>query len=74
MNAFCVSRLLPTGARRTIMYTVPLCKAKSEQEGRPMIKAWTKEGIKGEEYDVEWVPFETGPVRKKLESQFGFRF
>lgn len=73
MNAFCVSRLLTTGARRTIMYTVPLCKAESEKQGRPLAKVWTKEGIKGEETDVEWVPFETEPIRLVLNSQFGFK-
>jgi hypothetical protein len=35
---------------------------------------YSKECIKGIEYDIEWVPFETQPVRKVLERDFGFHF
>lgn len=39
-----------------------------------MAKLYTKEGIRGEETDVEWVPFETESVRKVLAREFQFKF
>ena len=62
---------LLNGARRTLGYSDALGK---EEGGRKFAKVWTKEGIKGEEYDVEWVPFETGPIGDVLRKQFWGKF
>lgn len=67
VNFFVVSILLPDGARRTLGYSEALGK---EEEGRKFAKVWTKEGVKGEEYDVEWVAFETGPLGELLRKEF----
>ncbi|BGP30133.1 hypothetical protein JCM10296v2_001885 [Rhodotorula toruloides] len=73
-NIFIASRLLPNGARRTICHGIPAIDASAPQDGRKYAKVYSKEGIKGVDYDVEWVPFETQPVRVVLERDFGFQF
>jgi hypothetical protein len=67
VNFFVVSILLPSGARRTLGYSSALGK---EEGGRKYAKVWTKEGIKGEETEVEYVPFETGPIGEVLRREF----
>ena len=76
VNFFVVSVLLKTGARRTLSYGVaPVDMNAGGAEGTiRQAKLYTKEGSKGEEYDVEWVEFETGPVRAVLEREFDFKF
>ncbi|GAA5888060.1 hypothetical protein JCM6882_000267 [Rhodosporidiobolus microsporus] len=73
-NAFVVSLLLPNGARRTLAHGIAALARGAPQDGRKYAKLYTKEAIKGEEYDVEWVPFETEPIRKVLEKEYGFLF
>lgn len=67
VNFFVVSILLPSGARRTLGYSQALGK---EEGGRKLAKIWTKEGVKGDEYDVDWIPFETGPIGDVLRREF----
>lgn len=78
VNFFVVSVLLPSGARRTLSYGPPPIDMQNgnEAEAAAMKKAklYTKEGILGEEIDVQWIPFETGRVRAVLEKEFGFIF
>ncbi|SGZ22170.1 BQ5605_C022g09441 [Microbotryum silenes-dioicae] len=74
MIFFVVSILLPTGARKTLSYGAPPIDLKDSDDNLIKAKLYTKEGIKGEEENVEFIPFETGPIRKVLEREFGFRF
>ncbi|KDE07004.1 hypothetical protein MVLG_02740 [Microbotryum lychnidis-dioicae p1A1 Lamole] len=74
MIFFVVSILLPTGARKTLSYGAPPIDLKDGDDNLIKAKLYTKEGIKGEEENVEFIPFETGPIRKVLEREFGFRF
>lgn len=76
VNFFVVSILLKTGARRTISFGAPPVDMNvgGAQGTKLQAKLYTKEGIRGEEFDVEWVDFETGPVRAVLEREFGFKF
>ncbi|KAL8283224.1 hypothetical protein RQP46_006002 [Phenoliferia psychrophenolica] len=75
-NFFVVSVLLQSGARRTISFGNPPVDmdTKGAQATKRQAKLYSKEGIRGEEFDVEWVDFETGPVRAVLERDFGFKF
>ncbi|GAA5987844.1 hypothetical protein JCM5350_003169 [Sporobolomyces pararoseus] len=75
-SIFLVSKLLPTGARRTLCHGIPAIDqhAPVHPDGKKLAKLYSKEGIKGEEYDVDWVVFETGPMREVLEKEFNFRF
>ena len=59
--------MLPNGARRTLGYSKVLGK---EEGGKRFAKVWTKEGINGEEFDVDWIPFETGPISDVLRNDF----
>ncbi|SCV69018.1 BQ2448_2038 [Microbotryum intermedium] len=74
MIFFVVSILLPSGARKTLSYGAPPIDLKDGEDNLIKAKLYTKEGIKGEEEDVQFVPFETGPMREVLEREFGFRF
>ncbi|ORY59418.1 hypothetical protein BCR35DRAFT_309276 [Leucosporidium creatinivorum] len=76
VNFFVVSLLLATGARRTLSYAPPPAGTKSEElyEASQKAKLYTKEGIKGEEQDISFVPFTTSAIRRVLENEFGFRF
>ncbi len=67
VNFFVASILLPDGARRTLGYSKALRK---EEGGREYAKVWTKQGVTGAEFDVEWVPFETGPIGDVLRREF----
>ncbi|KAI5478311.1 arylamine N-acetyltransferase [Pseudohyphozyma bogoriensis] len=67
---FVVSRLLPSGARRTISYPT----SDTGDKDKPQAKLYTKEGINGVEFDVEFVDFETEKVREVLRREFGFKF
>ncbi|GAA6027004.1 hypothetical protein JCM8097_006031 [Rhodosporidiobolus ruineniae] len=73
-SIFIASLLLPSGARRTLCHGIPAIERGAPLDGKKYAKLYSKEGIKGDEYDVEWVPFETVPVRDVLEREFGFRF
>ena len=75
-SIFLVSKLLPTGSRRTLCHGIPAIDqhAPVHPDGKKLAKLYSKEGIKGEEYDVDWVVFETGPMRGVLEKEFNFRF
>ncbi|KAM0756435.1 arylamine N-acetyltransferase 1 [Meredithblackwellia eburnea MCA 4105] len=70
---FVVSRLLPSGVRRTISFGGPQATPEGEDSKR-LAKLYSKEGIRGEEYDIEWVPFETLAMRDVLAREFGFQF
>ncbi|GAA5916594.1 hypothetical protein JCM8208_002117 [Rhodotorula glutinis] len=71
-SIFLTSRLLPNGARRSLCHGIPALEAGAPQDGRKYAKLYSKEGIKGEEYDVEWVPFDTQSIGAVLERDFGF--
>ncbi|BGP46102.1 hypothetical protein JCM10450v2_001942 [Rhodotorula kratochvilovae] len=71
-NIFITSRLLPNGARKTLCHGIPAIEGDAPQDGRKYAKLYSKEGIKGEEYDVEWVPYNTQAVGRVLEREFGF--
>ncbi|GAA5921760.1 hypothetical protein JCM1841_001851 [Sporobolomyces salmonicolor] len=74
-NIFIVSVLLaPSGARKTLVHGIPAIdqEAPLHPEGKKLAKLYTKEAILGREYDVEWVVFETGPIREVLEREFNF--
>ncbi|GAA5900398.1 uncharacterized protein JCM6883_002830 [Sporobolomyces salmoneus] len=75
-SIFLVSILLPNGARRTLCHGVPAIDraAPPHPEGKKLAKLYSKEGIKGSEFDIEWIAFETGPIREVLEKEFNFRF
>ncbi|GAA6000941.1 hypothetical protein JCM10207_007335 [Rhodosporidiobolus poonsookiae] len=73
-SIFIASVLLPSGARRTLVHGIPALERGAPQDGRKYAKLYTKEAIKGEEHDIEWVPFETHPVREVLARDFGYRF
>ncbi|GAA5944715.1 uncharacterized protein JCM15063_002378 [Sporobolomyces koalae] len=74
-NIFLVSILLPNGARRTLCHGIPAIDqhAPVHPEGKKLAKLYSKEGIKGTEYDVEWIVFETGPIREVLVREFNYR-
>ena len=71
-NIFITSRLLPNGARKTLCHGIPAIEGDAPQDGRKYAKLYSKEGIKGEEYDVEWVPYNTQAMGRVLEREFGF--
>jgi len=71
-SIFLTSRLLPNGARRSLCHGIPAIEAGAPQDGRKYAKLYSKEGIKGEEYDVEWIPFDTQAIGAVLEREFGF--
>ncbi|GAA5996303.1 uncharacterized protein JCM10292_007521 [Rhodotorula paludigena] len=71
-NIFLISLLLPNGARRSLCHGIPAIEAGAPQDGHKYAKVYTKEGIKGEEYDVEWVPYNTQAMRRVLQRDFGF--
>ncbi|GAA5978889.1 hypothetical protein JCM11641_003604 [Rhodosporidiobolus odoratus] len=73
-NAFISSLLLPDGARRTLVHGIPAIERDAPADGKKYAKLYTKEAIKGEEYDVAWIPFETGPIRQVLEREFSYLF
>lgn len=75
-NIFLVSLLLPNGARRTLCHGIPAIDqhAPTHPDGKKLAKLYSKEGIKGSEYDIEWIVFETRPIRDVLEREFNFRF
>ncbi|KAM0792301.1 hypothetical protein ACM66B_004989 [Microbotryomycetes sp. NB124-2] len=78
VNFFVVSRLLSSGARRTLSFGPPPIDMREGNEAeaakKQMAKLYTKDGIKGDELDVEWVPFKVGPIRDVLAREFGFKF
>ncbi|KAK4053802.1 hypothetical protein OIV83_001458 [Microbotryomycetes sp. JL201] len=78
VNFFVVSRLLPSGARRTLSFGPPPIDMREGNEAeaaqKHMAKLYTKDGIKGDETDVEWVAFKVGAMRAVLAREFGFRF
>jgi hypothetical protein len=73
-NAFIASILLPSGARRTLVHGIAAIERDAPNDGKRYAKLYEKEGIKGDETAVRWIPFETQPVREVLESEFGFSF
>lgn len=89
-SIFLVSILLPNGARKTLCHGIPAIdeqaprfdldrerdqrEGKVERERRKWAKLYSKEGIKGREYDVRWIEFETDPIRDVLENEFNYRF
>jgi hypothetical protein len=75
-SIFLVSILLENGARRTLCHGIPAIDqhAPPHSEGKKLAKLYSKEGIKGPEYDIEWIVFETEPIREVLEREFNFRF
>lgn len=75
-SIFLVSILLENGARRTLCHGIPAIDqhAPPHPEGKKLAKLYSKEGIKGPEYDIEWIPFETSTIRSVLVRDFNFRF
>lgn len=73
---FVCSILLASGARRTLACGSPPADIGPVTEAAEKRKAklYTKEGLLGKEYDVEWVDFEVGAVREVLKRDFGFKF
>lgn len=65
---FLVTRLLPSGARRTLAYGGDL----KESIDKGQAKLYTKDSISGDEVDVEWVDFETEAIGSALRKEFGF--
>lgn len=72
ISFFVVSQLQPSGGRKTLAYG----NAPADLDGVEGRKAklYQKEGILGEETNIEWIDFETGPMRRVLEKEFGFVF
>ena len=70
--------MLPSGARRTLSYGPPPVDMENGNEAEAAAtqkaKLYTKEGIRGEEMDVEWISFDTESVRKVLAREFQFKF
>lgn len=69
---------MPSGARRTLSYGPPPVDMENGNEAEAVAtqkaKLYTKEGIRGEETDVEWVPFDTESIRNVLTREFQFNF
>ncbi|KAJ7647658.1 arylamine N-acetyltransferase 1 [Roridomyces roridus] len=67
---FLVTRLLPGGARRSLIYSENMAC-----DGKRLARVYTTGGLGGDgPRDVEYVPMETGPMRAFLEREFGFVF
>ncbi|GAA5868432.1 hypothetical protein JCM8547_006274 [Rhodosporidiobolus lusitaniae] len=73
-NAFISSLLLPNGARRTLVHGISALQRGAPDDEKTYAKLYTKGTVAGKETDVEWVPFETGPIREVLGREFGYRF
>lgn len=75
MSFFVVSKLLPDGKRRTISFRAAPVDMNEGGAGttKRQAKLYTKEGVLGEETDVEFVDFETGPIGEALVREFGFK-
>ncbi|GAA5862198.1 hypothetical protein JCM3774_004819 [Rhodotorula dairenensis] len=71
-RVFVVSRLLENGGRQTLSRGIPAIDAGAPSDGTLYAKLYTKDSIKGEEYDVEWIPYDVKSIGKVLEEQFGF--
>lgn len=72
---FVVSKLLGNGARRTLSFgAAPEHMNAGGAVKLAMAKLYTKDGINGQERDVEWIETATGPVGEVLAREFGFRF
>jgi hypothetical protein len=75
-ETFLCTQLLPDGSRRTLVASGARPSWMFQglpQDGRRRAKLYTKNGILGEETDVEWLEFDTQAIRKVLERDFGFR-
>lgn len=71
-RVFVVSRLLEDGARQTLCRGIPAIDAGAPSDGTAYAKLYTKEGVKGKEYNIEWIPYEVESIGKVLAEQFGF--
>ncbi|POY70181.1 hypothetical protein BMF94_6764 [Rhodotorula taiwanensis] len=71
-NVFVVSRLLPNGGRQTLCRGIPAVDASAPQDGTSYAKLYTKDSLKGEEYDIAWIPFDNRSIGRVLEENFGF--
>lgn len=71
-NVFVVSRLLPNGGRQTLCRGIPAVDASAPQDGTSYVKLYTKDSLKGEEYDIAWIPFDNRSIGRVLEENFGF--
>lgn len=74
VNFFVVSKLLTSGARKSLIFGLFGGNATKGLGDTPTAKLYTKEGLMGEEKDVRWIPFETAPIREILKKEFGYSF
>ncbi|KAI5481642.1 arylamine N-acetyltransferase [Pseudohyphozyma bogoriensis] len=76
LSFFVVSVLLPSGARRTLSYGNPPADMNTggATTTKRQAKLYSKEGIHGQEFDVEFIDFEIHPIRDVLAREFGFKF
>ncbi|GAA5978429.1 hypothetical protein JCM10908_004352 [Rhodotorula pacifica] len=71
-RVFVVSRLLANGGRQTLSRGIPAIDAGAPDDGTAYAKLYSKDSIKGEEHDIEWVPYDVKSIGKVLEDKFGF--
>ena len=74
MKFFVVSRLLLSGARRTLAYGPPPTDMVYEEGDKRLAKLYTKNGILCEETDVSWHKFTIRSIKIVLVREFGFVF
>ena len=68
----CVSILLPSGARKTLIYARPNVDAVADPSEKARAKLYIKDGVMNAEEDVRYVAFETAAIHKVLVDEFGF--
>lgn len=73
VHIFVVSRLLPNGGRQSLCRGIPAMDAEAPDDGRPYAKLYTKDSVNGEEYDIDWIPFDVQSIGQVLKETFGFK-
>ncbi|BGP53801.1 hypothetical protein JCM8202_005574 [Rhodotorula sphaerocarpa] len=73
VHIFVVSRLLPNGGRQSLCRGIPAMDAEAPDDDRPYAKLYTKDSVNGEEYDIDWIPFDVQSIGQVLKETFGFK-
>lgn len=71
-GVFVVSRLLKNGGRQTLCRGIPAIDAGAPEDGSAYAKLYSKDSIKGEEYGIEWIPYNVKSIGEVLVDKFGF--
>lgn len=71
-GVFVVSRLLKNGGRQTLCRGIPAIDAGAPEDGSAYAKLYSKDSIKGEEYGIEWIPYNVKAIGEVLVDKFGF--